>query len=492
MPEPTDLDVLREAYVSRFGPIASTRDVYDDQGQRIVFQILALGDAVGDHGARVVYASLGASRSTAGYDVIFTAAVPFEQFKDAVDELAESTSPLAPFLVVPHEIQGTFYTALLLVPAAEGEQVLGRMDGPLVDVLLALPITEAEQRLAADDPRQVLGRLRAAEALRAVPFRECLVAPAVTQAFRFQLEQELLSATGRRFQTSLDRLDRLEELGAPEEIVGRERRLVAGRRALLHYLDSGDGAPPPEHDARVARHVPFALHRATPPTGARIARRALVLAALAQRSRIERDAAQDAEPRRQELLAWMDALDLASEREALETELLEQPFGLLASRHVDGLSWLTEGLVVLAWALGRAELPRHDERASFRVLASALGLQRDEASSLLASSDVRSEAELQRFLGRAYAVSWRLFQFYGDRKPLDLARLGREERFWFGRLGLDDVPLADGDLVIDGAPLHIASREALHRLENIALQRLRAATWVCGVHSVFSQAPGLP
>ena len=132
--------------------------------------------------------------------------------------------------------------------------------------------------------------------------------------------------------------------------------------------------------------------------------------------------------------------------------LLEQPFGLLAPAHVDGLSWLTEGLVVLAWALGRAELPRHDERASFDALASAVGLQRDEASSLLAS-DVRSEAELQRFLGRAYAVSWRLFCFYGDREPLDFARLGREERFWFGRLALDDVPLADGDLVVDGAPL---------------------------------------
>src|SRR5262249_43426267 len=144
------------------------------------------------------------------------------------------------------------------------------------------------------------------------------------------------------------------------EFVEDVRTLVEERRALLHYLDTGSVAPPPARKSPSTRHVPFALHRATPPTGVRVARRALVLAALALRARLELFAAMaeraqpedgvtyDTEGRRREILQWIKAHDLASECEPLEIALLEQPVGCLPPGYLEWLFWMTEGLPVLA------------------------------------------------------------------------------------------------------------------------------------------------
>jgi len=101
-----------------------------------------------------------------------------------------------------------------------------------------------------------------------------------------------------------------------------------------------------------------------PPPSNRVCRRASVLAAVACRASLE-EAPQhpDSVATYDRLQNWVVHEDLRQEFEIHEWECLTSPLGALKKRDAIDMSWRSEGLVVLAWALTLSELPPHDRQA---------------------------------------------------------------------------------------------------------------------------------
>jgi len=137
------------------------------------------------------------------------------------------------------------------------------------------------------------------------------------------------------------------------------------------------------------------------PSADRVARRALSLAALVCRSAIEDNAGnQEAEAFRASVVSWAGDVGLTDELEPGEIGILEAPLGSLTQRQVIDASWRTEGLAVLAWALGRCELPPYDAQANAPRIAEALGFCERRAGTVL---HAHSFASTLSWLGSQYS-----------------------------------------------------------------------------------------
>jgi hypothetical protein len=114
---------------------------------------------------------------------------------------------------------------------------------------------------------------------------------------------------------------------------------------------------------------------ARPPLPERVARRALALKAVTKRAFLEPDARTPAAGRKyRDLLDWISTIGIGDELEPEEWEVLQRPLGRLDPRQYVDSSWRLEGLVVLAWVLGKFEIPPHDDLVSRGALWRSLGL----------------------------------------------------------------------------------------------------------------------
>jgi hypothetical protein len=152
--------------------------------------------------------------------------------------------------------------------------------------------------------------------------------------------------------------------------------------------------------------------------------------------------------------------------------------GRLSQREQVDASWLCEGLAVLAWSLGRAELPDPDAHVDPRQAAASLSFLEVGAGSLLALPTLRPDEELALALARLTLIRERLAAFAQDPRSIDLGALAQGAAL--GPLLLSGVPLQDGDLRLDGAPLARASLERVAEVTSSAIERLRALAWVRG------------
>jgi hypothetical protein len=100
----------------------------------------------------------------------------------------------------------------------------------------------------------------------------------------------------------------------------------------------------------------------------------LVLAAVACRGLIEKDAAKPgAEKLRKRVVGWLDNIGVYAEMESDEISLLGTPLGELERKATLNATWRSEGMVVLAWALGCAELPPISEECEPSNVANGMG-----------------------------------------------------------------------------------------------------------------------
>jgi hypothetical protein len=60
---------------------------------------------------------------------------------------------------------------------------------------------------------------------------------------------------------------------------------------------------------------------------------------------------------------------------------------------------------------------------------------------------------------------------------MDFAKFARE--CWFGPLDISGLPLVDGDLAIHGKRLDRASKDGFSTAHSAALERHKAANWLC-------------
>lgn len=225
-----------------------------------------------------------------------------------------------------------------------------------------------------------------------------------------------------------------------------------------------------------------------PPDAARVAQRAIALTAVTTRAILEQDAGDpNARGFHGRLLDWVEAVGVGDELEPDEWQALQSPVGRLEQRAQIESTWRLEGLVVLAWALGRFEIPAHDELVDFNAMWGALGLLKDEeASELLERPVLRSREELGALRRRLFALHWRLRNFSLRPEVMDFAKFAAE--CWFGPLDITGLPLVDGDLAVQGERLDRASPEAVSAARSTAFERHRAANWLWEGPERFSEA----
>jgi Domain of unknown function (DUF4272) len=223
-----------------------------------------------------------------------------------------------------------------------------------------------------------------------------------------------------------------------------------------------------------------------PPSADRVARRALALAAVVCRSGIEGDAGDaEAEKFRESVIKWVEEVGLTDEIEPNEMDLLRTPLGKLNNRQRIDASWRVEGLAVLAWALGRYELPPYDLCADGPAAGLALGFREEKEDTVLSAPELRSRDELSSLADQLFSLHWRLRQYSLDGAAMDFVDVAR--RAWFGPLPLDGLRICEGDLEVRGVPLFRAPQELWLEAMSIARERQQAANWLEGQDAIYSE-----
>jgi len=226
----------------------------------------------------------------------------------------------------------------------------------------------------------------------------------------------------------------------------------------------------------------------SPPSARRVAARAIVLAAIVYRSRLERYASNpDAEPFRRRVLGWLDAVGLSSELEQGEREYLETPVGQAAPQTQINGCWRGEGLAVLAWALKRYELPPYDQNVDLLTAADGVGfLDANSANPLLRSAVLRPSSDIDGCARHATIVHWRLRQFSLSPGPMDF--LGYLKKHpGYREVWLDGLRFVEGDLAIGEMGVAKVAGERFETCRSAAMERQIAAYWLQGDHKVYSE-----
>ena len=224
-----------------------------------------------------------------------------------------------------------------------------------------------------------------------------------------------------------------------------------------------------------------------PPTPDRVCWRAFVLASITCRASLE-EAPQhpDAICTYGRLQEWIVDEDLRQEFEAQEWDGVIAPLGALKRRDRIDMSWRTEGLVVLAWALQRSELPPHDRQADGPSVGDAIGFfEEDAVGKLIADSWQRSEDELGWLVEMTLAVHWRLRQYSLHPEPIDFVDFA--EKCQWAEMPIADLPTIDRDLALRGKPICNAPESLLSECTSIARERQQAANWLAGYHEQYSE-----
>lgn len=261
---------------------------------------------------------------------------------------------------------------------------------------------------------------------------------------------------------------------------------------------------------------PRARRDASPPDAARVARRALVLAAVGMRCALELRVMKDAAELRRgmeaqsrgELLAInyagtfaaahdellvtirrvvesLATFRLEAEVQPLERLLLGMPVGTPGPQALVNGAWLGEGVAVLAWALGLAELPPHDVEADVFQLAGRLGIG-TPAPAVLAAPALRPHEELSAQCRRLLGIHWRLRELLlKPTAPVDFRAFS--ETSWFGGFDLTGMPLAKGDLAVGGVPVTEAPPHAVALARSVAFERHRAINWLLEGGALYAE-----
>lgn len=221
----------------------------------------------------------------------------------------------------------------------------------------------------------------------------------------------------------------------------------------------------------------LAVNTRPEPDPQRVARRALILATLVCRANIDNQGrdGRDVDGR---LRSWFAHLDLADELAPSEATFLQTPFGQLPAGQRISTTWQAEGLLVLAWALGRCDLLPHDQLVDPVEISDSVDLLCDEAAELISAATLRSFEEREAFREIMYALDCRWTALRHAPGARDIS--SHFDPSWWSVLGLEPPLTADGDLFLDGRPLLEATEDRRQRVGWAVKERHRASIWLLG------------
>jgi hypothetical protein len=219
-----------------------------------------------------------------------------------------------------------------------------------------------------------------------------------------------------------------------------------------------------------------------PPSADRVAKRAIVLSVVCCRGIVESHPEDpDAEDLAKRSFEWLQTLNLANDWNDWERRTLETPYGSLSARDRTNAGWLSEGLVVLAWALGKIELPSFNEQCDPRETCECLGFLQNIGETVLAQPTLRSTEELREYNEFLYNTHWRARDFSINHNSYDFRSLAKKA--WGEPVLRHGLQLADDDIALMGAPLPLATEDQVRNFSSITQERHRASNWLIGYAS---------
>jgi hypothetical protein len=245
-------------------------------------------------------------------------------------------------------------------------------------------------------------------------------------------------------------------------------------------------APPPTQDP-IGSPTSDRIDTASWPTARRIAERTIVLCAVAARGFLDAESPADAEEMQSDLIEFIERNELVDELEPTEAALLAAPIGSLDRQSMIDSTWRLEGMSVLAWTLGVADIPPHDHAVEGIRTCVSLGLLSRETPLLLTLPQRRPPEQIARMESRLFGIHWRLVDYRAQSRRLDFRAVAASN--WSGVWDLSNVPLVDDDLAIRGVRVDLAEPSARSEAESIARERHQAINWVMGRSSSYSMAP---
>ena len=225
-----------------------------------------------------------------------------------------------------------------------------------------------------------------------------------------------------------------------------------------------------------------------PPTPARVAARALVLAVLADRGLTEHERPELLSPEADlaVMVNWIEESEIKEEVEADEWEILQRPIGLLDQQSTINAIWRIEGVAVLAWALGRTELPSYDQLVAPPELFAAIDIYNTEAArELIANARLRSPEELSKYQVQALMVHWRLRDFQLRARAMDFVAFSKN--CWIGSFDLSPFRIVEGDLAIGNVAIAHADADLRQACASSAMERHLAINWLHGWSECYSE-----
>jgi hypothetical protein len=128
--------------------------------------------------------------------------------------------------------------------------------------------------------------------------------------------------------------------------------------------------------------------------------------------------------------AWLTSNGIDEELEPRERAFLDLRLGGASDDDVSYGSWRAEGLAVLAWSLGVAELPGPDEQSDPMELWTALDFLSDGRPAILEYPALRSPAEIAaqntRFTTGLLALEKEIISGHASTEVMAALRIARE------------------------------------------------------------------
>jgi hypothetical protein len=171
--------------------------------------------------------------------------------------------------------------------------------------------------------------------------------------------------------------------------------------------------------------------------------------------------------------------------EQSEADLLSTPLGRLNKKTALDAGWISEGMVVLAWALGCVTLPPFYVPCEPSDVANSMGFLAERETTVFGRPKMRHQGEIEAGEETYLTVHWRLREFSIRPGAMDFAAYVSSCKW--GPLRLDQVELREGDLAVNGTRLDRLEHPVFRRTLSIVQERHRAFNWLIGWESLYSQ-----
>jgi len=213
-------------------------------------------------------------------------------------------------------------------------------------------------------------------------------------------------------------------------------------------------------------------------------RMGLAVACMTARGLTDGDESPKAQKMADRILEFTLEAGLAASFDAGEMGMLQAPAGSWSPAERNQARWLAQGIAVLAWTLGQAELPASGVRCQAAPVSLALGLFRPGMREQIGAWEMRGLEEILPWAAHYFALNWRLHQYLAKPEKFDFAGLLRDPKWQ--RSVRDGIELADGDLTIDGRPLQQVGQERLYEVFAIVRERCKAFRWLTGYDKSYA------